>query len=235
MKIIQRESYAQISEILKSIFIGEITHDGRKNVAVTGGASPIKGYELIVDELKNCPTILEDVHFYNFDEFQLEGTFMTRKDLTELLLAPLSVKEENFHHLTMETIDEIAHNIKETGGLDLMVIGLGADGHFCGNMPGNVDFTQEIYKYQLNDNMPGFAEMKAQFPNPEDMISEFVTMGAAMLMKMKHLVMIVNGEKKAEAVKRMLTDDVTVDFPATILRLHPNFTLLLDKEAAKEL
>ena len=51
-------------------------------------------------------------------------------------------------------------------------------------------------------------------------------------MRVKHLVMIVNGREKAEILKKVLESDVTDELPATILKLHPNFTILADKEAA---
>jgi len=52
------------------------------------------------------------------------------------------------------------------------------------------------------------------------------------LLRVKHLVLIVNGISKAEALKKMLTLELTTDFPATGLLLHPNFTIIADREAA---
>lgn len=51
-------------------------------------------------------------------------------------------------------------------------------------------------------------------------------------MRVKHLVMIVNGKEKAEIFKRFLLEPINQDVPATILKLHPNFTVICDQEAA---
>ncbi len=54
-------------------------------------------------------------------------------------------------------------------------------------------------------------------------------------MKVKHLVLIVNGEQKAQMVKQVLQGPVTETYPASILQLHPNLTVLLDEAAASQL
>ena len=51
-------------------------------------------------------------------------------------------------------------------------------------------------------------------------------------MKVKHLVMIVNGKHKAEILKQVLDSPITDELPATVLKLHPNVTVICDKEAA---
>ena len=57
-------------------------------------------------------------------------------------------------------------------------------------------------------------------------------MGPASLMKVKHLVLIVNGKHKAEIFKKFLKEPISEELPATILRLHPNFTVIADEDAA---
>ena len=51
-------------------------------------------------------------------------------------------------------------------------------------------------------------------------------------MRVKHLVMIVNGKHKAEILKQVLDSPITDELPATVLKLHPNFTVICDKDAA---
>ena len=51
-------------------------------------------------------------------------------------------------------------------------------------------------------------------------------------MRVRHLVMIVNGKEKAEIFKKFLTEPISDEIPATVLRLHPNFTVIADEEAA---
>ena len=62
-----------------------------------------------------------------------------------------------------------------------------------------------------------------------------LTMGPKSLMKVKHLVMIVNGKEKAGILKQVLDSTITDELPSTVLKLHPNMTLICDKDAASEL
>ena len=59
-----------------------------------------------------------------------------------------------------------------------------------------------------------------------------LTMCPKSLMGVKHLVMIVTGKEKAEILKQVLDSPITDELPATVLKLHPNFTVICDKEAA---
>ncbi|EAK8886699.1 glucosamine-6-phosphate deaminase, partial [Listeria monocytogenes] len=106
---------------------------------------------------------------------------------------------------------------------------LGADGHFCGNMPTTTHFKNETYQVTVTGSEPWFVPEMMQ-PG-----MTFVTMGPASIMKVKHLVLIVNGEQKAQMVKQVLQGPVTETYPASILQLHPNLTVLLDEAAASQL
>lgn len=57
-------------------------------------------------------------------------------------------------------------------------------------------------------------------------------MGPKSLMRVKHLVMIVNGKEKAEIFKKFLDEPISNEVPSTVLRLHPNFTVICDQEEA---
>ena len=57
------------------------------------------------------------------------------------------------------------------------------------------------------------------------------TMGIGTIMKARKILMVVEGEKKAEILKKALTEEVTPRVPASILQLHPDFTLVADDAA----
>lgn len=129
-----------------------------------------------------------------------------------------------------ETQDE---RLKEDGGLDFVLLGVGADGHFCGNLPDTTKFgdltsrvdedaTPDMVDVLLNE-VGGVEEKRPDF---------YVTMGPKSIMQIKQLVMIASGESKAEIVKKLVEGTVTEEFPATLLTTHPNMTLIVDKEAA---
>lgn len=234
MKKIIVKSYEDMSELMVSILLGEMVKDKRTNISITGGSTPIRVFEILSEKFKLMKDVLNDTYFYNFDDAEIEGVSTTNTLLKKQFYDTAEVNSDNIVSLTVHNYLHYDEEIKKHGGLDLMMIGLGMDGHFCGNMPYAADFSKETYAINIEKKYPWYSNWEEMCKNctiPE----YFVTMGFKSLLKTKHLVMIVNGKKKAEAVKRMLTEDINNSFPSTILRMHPNFTLILDEEAASAL
>lgn len=230
MKIIIEKDFEAMSESTKNILLGHMSQDKRVNLSITAGNTPVGVYQKMVEIVKDSPDY-DNVHYYNFDEIpvpdQAEGITIT--DLRKLYLTPANIKETNVHPLTVENYAKQDQRLALDGGLDAMLIGLGGDGHFCGNMPTTTSFENATYKVKVSGEEPWFE------PEMMEKGMEFVTMGPVSVMRVKHLILIVNGEKKAEMVKNVLQRPVTDEFPASILQLHPNLTVILDEAAASKL
>lgn len=132
--------------------------------------------------------------------------------------------------------DEIPFRGKEgEGGLDLVVLGLGADGHFCGNLPNTTHFHEQTVEFPIQGEMVDIVahgELGGDFSLvPES----YVTMGPKSIMAAKNLLIIVSGAGKAQALKNVLQGPVTEDVPASVLQLHPSLMVIADKAAAAEL
>lgn len=218
-----------MSELTKNILLGYMSNDRRINMSITAGKTPVGVYEKLTEAVKDKSNYT-NVHYYNFDEIPLAGQAegITISDLRRLYLTPAGIKEENIHPLTVENYAQQDQRIEAAGGLDLMLIGLGNDGHFCGNMPGAVTFDRFTYHIAITGEEPWYDSSMGD-------VKEFVTMGPASVMRVKHLILIVNGSAKAAMVKQALTGPITEEVPASILQLHPNLTVILDEEAASEL
>ncbi|MBP2097435.1 glucosamine-6-phosphate deaminase [Enterococcus rivorum] len=229
MKILVGKNYEAMSELTKNILLGYMSNDRRVNMSITGGKTPVLVYDKLVEVVKDSPNY-DNVHYYNFDEIPVSGQAegITISDLRKLYLNPANINEENIHPLTVENYTEQDRALAEVGGLDVMLIGLGGDGHFCGNMPNTVNFSNLTYRIEITGEESWFE------PGMGD-IKEFVTMGPVSVMRVKHLILIVNGSAKAKMVKTALTGPITEEVPASILQLHPNLTVILDEEAASEL
>ncbi|WP_321388451.1 glucosamine-6-phosphate deaminase [uncultured Enterococcus sp.] len=230
MKIIIESDFDAMSETAKNILMGHMTGAKRVNLSITGGNTPVKVYEKMVTAVKDSPNY-NNVHYYNFDEIPVEGQKegITISDLRRLYLTPAGISEENIHPLTPENYADQDQSLEDAGGLDAMLIGLGKDGHFCGNMPGTTAFNKLTYKVTVTGEESWFV------PEMMEKGMSFVTMGPVSVMRVKHLILIVNGAEKAEMVRRVLTGPVSEDVPASVLQLHPNLTVILDKEAADAL
>lgn len=224
------KDFDQMSEVAKTILLGQMSQDKRVNISITAGNTPIGVYQKMIEVIKGSANY-SNVHYYNFDEIPVEGQKegMTITEIRKLFLTPAQIQEKNIHPLTVANYAEQDQRLANDGGLDAMLIGLGGDGHFCGNMPTTTCFKNETYKIKVSGEEPWFD------PNMMQKGMEFVTMGPVSVMRVKHLILIVNGEKKAAMVKQVLTGPVTEAIPASVLQLHPNLTVILDEPAASML
>ncbi|MEG2505389.1 MAG: glucosamine-6-phosphate deaminase, partial [Carnobacterium sp.] len=84
-------------------------------------------------------THLANVHYYSFDEvpFKGEAVGMTEGLLRAEYFGPAEIAESNIHLLSPDNYQDFDAEIANAGGLDVMLIGIGGDGHFCANMPGS--------------------------------------------------------------------------------------------------
>lgn len=238
MKIIVADNYAEMSRLAAHKLLATMLKPGRVNMAITAGNTPKGVYELLVEEVVGRD-YYENVHFYNFDEVPVNGEpeGVTMTNLRRLFFTPANVSESQIERLTPENYQTWDEKLTADGGLDLMLMGLGADGHFLGNVPGATKFGNQTYRVEA-DATPTLREVLVdEVGGDESKAPDFyVTMGPQSVMtQVRDAVMIVNGKGKAAMVKQAFFGPVTEDVPSSILQLHPNFTLILDADAASEL
>lgn len=122
--------------------------------------------------------------------------------------------------------------IIEHGGIDLQILGIGANGHIAFNEPGSSLGTRTRIK-ALNENT---RLDNSRFFNSVDEVPKYaITMGVGTIMEAKKLLLLANGVKKADAIKATLEGPIMAKYPATIIQLHRNTTVIIDKEAASKL
>ena len=228
MKLIIEETEQKMSESAMFILLGAMMQDKRVNISLTSGRSPKTMNDMMIPYVKNQEKF-KDIQYYLFDEnpFINEEYGPNWKDMQELFFKPANIPDSRIHIMNADNWQDYDNEIRNVGGIDVMVIGLGYDGHFCGNCPRCTPF--DSYTYQID-----FKEKQAVNPDYKDRPYQpfTLTMGPKSLMRVKHLVMIVNGKEKAEIFKRFLDEPINQDVPATILKLHPNFTVICDQDAA---
>lgn len=229
MKLIIKENDLEMSKSTMHILLGAMMQDKRVNISLTSGRSPKTLYQLLVPEVKNKKEF-ENITYYLFDDSPYIGKEHGQNwdEMQEMFFKPAEIDESRIKITTLDNWKEYDEIIKNDGGIDVMVIGLGYDGHFCGNCPRCTILDSYTYCLEFREKQKVNPDYKDRPYQPYS-----ITMGPKSLMKVKHLVMIVNGEEKAEILKRFLDEEISNENPSTILKLHPNFTVICDKEAAK--
>lgn len=228
MKLIIEENEQKMSESAMYILLGAMMQDKRVNISLTSGRSPKTLYQLMVPLVKDQEKF-KDIEYYLFDDSPYVGETHggNWKEMHELFFDPANIPDDRIHIPTMENWQNFDEEIRQAGGIDVMVIGLGWDGHFCANLPRCTPLDSYTYCMEFNKKR----EVNPTYPErPSQPYS--LTMGPKSLMRVKHLVMIVNGKEKAEILKKFLEEPISNEVPSTVLKLHPNFTVICDADAA---
>ena len=149
MKLIIEETTEKMSESAMQIVLGEMMQDKQVNISLTSGRSPEKMYEMMVPAIKGKAKY-KDVQYWLFDENPYDGDEYGPNwyDMQKMIFGPAEIEDERVHHLTRENYTEYDEQVRRAGGIDVMVIGLGWDGHFCGNCPRCTPFDIQIPVYR---------------------------------------------------------------------------------------
>lgn len=114
------------------------------------------------------------------------------------------------------------------GGLDLAILGVGADGHVAYNMPGPVTLATHVTR--LPDGLASALDVP-----PAEWPLRAITMGIGTIRSARRLLILVTGASKAEAVRALVTGHEDPRWPCSFLSSHPDLTLVLDQGAASRL
>ena len=118
--------------------------------------------------------------------------------------------------------------IASFGGIDLQLLGIGANGHIGFNEPGEA-FERETHCVKLADTT---IQANARFFDTIDQVPKYAySTGIKNIMQAKSILLIASGKAKAEAVNRMIRGPITPACPASILQLHNNVSIVADEEA----
>ncbi|MGO3648389.1 glucosamine-6-phosphate deaminase, partial [Agrococcus casei] len=119
--------------------------------------------------------------------------------------------------------------IREAGGVDLQLLGIGSTGHIGFNEPGSAFDSRtrvtELAESTRRDNARFFDSI-------DDVPTHAATQGIGTILEARQLVLLAFGESKAQAVARAVEGPVTEDVPASALQLHPHATIVIDEAAA---
>ena len=116
--------------------------------------------------------------------------------------------------------------------MDIMYLGIGHNGHIGFNEP--EDFF-EPYTHIVKLTNDTIEANKRFFYNLEGVPKTAITMGIKTIMSAKKIILLASGESKAEAIYKTVKGKITPQVPASILQLHDDITLIIDRDAAKYL
>ncbi len=205
------------------------------------GSSPVGTYENLVDWHRKGDLDFSQVKTVNLDEYvglPRDNPCSYYYFMYEHLFKYININLNNTHVPNgMESDDRIECKrydslIASLGQIDLQLLGIGNNGHIGFNEPYDI-YRKSTFKVEL---APSTIEANARFFNSADEIPRYAyTMGIGTIMSAKKILLIVQGEAKADILKEAIEGPITPQVPASVLQLHQDVTLIADEAALSRL
>ena len=201
-------------------------------LALSAGRSPRGLYEELSRLCAAGALSFREAKLFAVTEFEgVDEEQSCRHMLESCFVEKTDIRPENCHFLSPETIGDYDAQIKAAGGLDVAVLGLGANAHIGYNEPA-VPYDSLSHRQKLTD---ATKRQNAEVFGSEEAVPEYgYTMGIYTLVWATEIIVLAFGEEKADAVHKMLygRDDSSV--PAAFLQIPRDVTVYLDEKAASK-
>lgn len=241
MRIIVAANYDEMSKKAADIVASQIILKPESVVGLATGGTPVGFYNELIKIHKDGKFSFKEVKTFNLDEYyglDKDNTQSYHYYMMKNLFNHIDINIENIN-IPSGTAKDIEveckayeARIKNAGGIDIQVLGIGTNGHIGFNEP-DVKFEAITHLVKLDEET---IEANSRFFNSiEEVPKSAISMGIKTIMHAKKIVLLASGIEKAKVIERMMNGDITPDLPASILQLHPDVTLILDKDAASEL
>jgi glucosamine-6-phosphate deaminase len=238
MKRIICKDYAEMSETAAKLVAGQIKAKPSTILGLATGSTPVGMYKRLIEYNKSGELDFSHVTTFNLDEYypiSRENDQSYYYFMMQNLFSHINIKPGNINIPNGETAVPEAEcaaydeKICAMGGIDLQILGIGQNGHIGFNEPDDT-LCAETHVTSLTQST--IQANSIYFPNVDSMPKKALTMGLFAILNAKKVIILINGIKKAEATKRMLTGKIGTDCPASFLQLHDDVTVIMDKEAA---
>lgn len=228
MNIIVCKTKEDIAELVSNKVLELVKNKPNCILGLATGSTPIETYKEIIAKGKNID--FSKVKTFNLDEY------CNNKDITQSyryfmdhnLFYGINIKKENTHFPNENNPSQYDKDIISNGGIDLQILGIGANGHIGFNEP-NTPFDSITHITKLTDKT--ISDNSRFFKTIDDVPTSAVSMGINTIMQSKEIILIATGKNKAEAIKKALTEP-NINCPASVLNNHNNVTFYLDEDAA---
>ena len=226
----------EIGKAVANLIIEQVNEKPDSVLGFATGASPVPTYKSLIKAYNKGKVSFKDITTFNLDEYcdlpkDDKNSYYTF--MHENLFNHIDVKEENVNFLNGNAEDAEAEcqrydDLLTENKIDIQLLGVGRNGHIGFNEPSN-KFTKGSFKVRLSQST---IDANSIYFDENPMPHYALTMGTVSIMKSKQIILIATGRGKADAIDGLVNGDITPSCPASVLQLHPNVHIFLDKAAA---
>ena len=230
-------NYQTLSEATANLIIEVLRQKPDALICIASGDTPLGVCKFLA---KSDKKLFEKCTFVGLDEWvgmdeNDEGS--CKYGVYQNLLIPLNFPPERIKYFDAKAQDlasecqKINEFIASHGGLDVMLVGVGMNGHIALNEP-NTTFDTYAHVSELEEITKSVGQ---KYFTKQTTLTQGITLGLGHLQEAKLSILLANSSKKSMVIKRALTDVITEQFPASIFQQIENSLVMLDLEAAQEL
>ena len=241
MRVVILESPPDVSSRAADLICQAVTAQPQIVLGLATGGTPLGTYRELVERYRAGRVSFSQVTTFNLDEYiglpreheQSYWSFMHHN-----LFSLADFPPERCHLPDGQASDtavacsEYEQRIADAGGIDLQLLGIGTDGHIAFNEPGSSLASRTRLKalteQTRRDNARFFASL-------DEVTKLSMTMGVGSILSAKRILLLATGLNKAAATAALVEGPVTAQVPASALQLHPQVTVLLDRDSASQL
>lgn len=222
-------SYESLSQTAARIIASEIRNKDRLVLGLAAGRTPAGTYRELVRMHREEGLDFSDVVFFSLDEYcglAPEDPQSFAFFLNQNLLKPISARRSQVHLVNPEEFAINSHycenfekGIRDAGGVDLQILGIGRNGHIAFNEPGS--------RFDSRTRLVTLAS-----PPANTSATQAITMGVATILESRKILLLSSGEDKARILAQAIDNPVSEAVPASALQFHSDVTVIADADSS---
>src|SRR6476469_4041793 len=241
MEVVVMPSYEAMSLAAAKLVANVLNAKPNAVLWMATGSTPLGVYQELVRMHRKEGLDFAQVTTFNLDEYvglqrqhpQSYHYFMHENFFRHVNVAPGNIYIPSGTTSNYRSFCEwYEQRIKDCGGIDVQILGIGSDGHIAFNEPGSSLSSRTRLKTLAKSTIDDNARF---FERPSDVPIYAITMGVGTILEARELILLASGKNKAKAVAEMIEGPVTSMITASALQLHPSANVFLDESAASQL
>ncbi len=241
MLVIIKKDYEKLSKEAAKLVADRLKKKPNLVLGLATGSTPLGLYKELSRMHKYEGLDFSKVTTFNLDEYvgippshdQSYHYFMQQNFFKNVNLDPRYIHVPQGMSKDVEQFcNWYEDRIKSFGGIDLQVLGIGSNGHIAFNEPGSSLGSRTRIKTLTSATRK---DNKRFFKSSEEVPKYAITMGVGTIMDAKELLLVASGKGKADAIHQAVEGPITAMCPASIIQMHKEAFVIVDKDAASKL
>lgn len=241
MEVIITETYEEMSALAARLIRQQLMKKPNSVLGLATGSTPVGLYKELIRLHREEGLDFSQVTSFNLDEYlglppsheQSYRYFMDDNLFNHINISRGRIHVPYGHAESVVAFCEwYEEEIRKAGGIDIQVLGIGADGHIAFNEPGSSLGSRTRLKTLTQQTIEDNARF---FARREDVPRFAITMGVGTILEARKILLLANGKKKAEIVADAIEGPITSQVSASALQLHRDVVVLVDADAGSKL